>query len=136
MSQLELIPYDIVPIVNYAWQGSFDNIQNNKKAILNRGWWPLIRMLLLHSDLRKSMTIHDLKQEGEEGLFPSKRLGNRDIYQGGLQEASPITSSEHIDDINSNLKKPTKKHPIAENSNITLYANKKVAQQASAYIDW
>jgi hypothetical protein len=77
MSRLELIPYDIVPIVNYAWQGSFDNIQNNKKAILNRGWWPLNRILLLHSDLHKSMTVQDLEQEGKEGLFPSKRHSDK-----------------------------------------------------------
>jgi hypothetical protein len=69
MSNLELIPYDIIPIVNFAWRGSFDNIENNKKAILNRGWWPLNRMLLLHSDLHKPMTANDMKQEGEDDLF-------------------------------------------------------------------
>jgi hypothetical protein len=76
MSQLELIPYDIIPIVNYAWQGSFDNLENNRKAILDRGWWPLNRMLLLHPDLHNSMTTNDYKEEREQGLFPNKRLGD------------------------------------------------------------
>jgi hypothetical protein len=76
MSQLELIPYDIIPIVNYAWHGSFDNIENNRKAILDRGWWPLNRMLLLHPDLHNSMTTNDYKEEREQGLFPNKRLGD------------------------------------------------------------
>jgi hypothetical protein len=49
--ELEILPTDIIPIVNYAWNGSFDNVETNKKAILERGWFPLNRMLLLHSDI-------------------------------------------------------------------------------------
>jgi hypothetical protein len=32
---------------------------NNIKAILERGWNPLNRMLLLHPELRKTMTVKD-----------------------------------------------------------------------------
>jgi hypothetical protein len=53
---METKPTDIIPIVNYAWHGSFDNVVTNKKAILDRGWFPLNRMLLLHPDIRKTMT--------------------------------------------------------------------------------
>jgi hypothetical protein len=74
MMEIELIPYDIIPIVNYGWSGSFQNTSNNLKAILERGWNPLNQMLLLHPDLRKTMTDKDLKDELESNLFPVNRL--------------------------------------------------------------
>jgi hypothetical protein len=69
---MEITPTDIIPIVNYAWHGSFDNVVTNKKAILDRGWFPLNRMLLLHPDIRKTMTEQDKTQEQESGLCPKK----------------------------------------------------------------
>jgi hypothetical protein len=71
---LEILPTDIIPIVNYAWNGSFDNVETNKKAILERGWFPLNRMLLLHSEIRKTMTELDFKQEQEAGFCLKKTL--------------------------------------------------------------
>jgi hypothetical protein len=72
------------------------------------------------------MTANDMKQEGEDDLFPSKRLGNRESYQGGVREASAASSSEQdIDDINNNLMKPTKKYPLADHSKTKLYADEK-----------
>jgi hypothetical protein len=72
---LEIIPSDIIPIVNYAWSGSFDNVDTNIKVILERGWCPLNRMLLLHPEIRKTMTAKDIEEEEEEeesGLFSKK----------------------------------------------------------------
>jgi hypothetical protein len=37
---LALKPTNIVPIVNYAWERSFNRVDNNKRAILERGWYP------------------------------------------------------------------------------------------------
>jgi hypothetical protein len=74
MMGVELISYDIILIVNYGWSGSFANTTNNVKAILEQGWNPLNRMLLLHPDLRKTMTDRDLKEELESGLFPVNKL--------------------------------------------------------------
>jgi hypothetical protein len=34
---IEIITTDIIPIVNYAWNGSFDNVETKKKDILERG---------------------------------------------------------------------------------------------------
>jgi hypothetical protein len=64
---LEIIPTDIIPIVNFAWSGSFDNTVTNIKAILERGWFPLNRMLLLHLEIRKTTTGKDYKHELESG---------------------------------------------------------------------
>ena len=33
-------PYEIVLIVNYAWERSFSRVATNKKAIAKRGWHP------------------------------------------------------------------------------------------------
>jgi hypothetical protein len=51
---LEILPTDIIPMVNYAWAGRFDNTMINIKAILEGGWHPLNRMLLLHPKVRKN----------------------------------------------------------------------------------
>jgi hypothetical protein len=69
MMGIELIPSDIIPIVNYAWMGSFENQKNNKKAIFERRWNPLNRMLLLHPKLRSDMTEKDVEWEIGCGLF-------------------------------------------------------------------
>ena len=50
---------DIVPIVNYAWKQSFAKVESNKKAIRERGWKPLNRMLLVHDEVVKSEQKHD-----------------------------------------------------------------------------
>jgi hypothetical protein len=71
---IELIPTDIIPIVNYAWSGSFDNVETNIKAILERGWFPLNRVLLLHPDIRKTNKI----------LNKSKKLGS--VLKGLIQQ--------------------------------------------------
>jgi hypothetical protein len=67
---LELVPTDIIPSVNYGWSGSFANVTNNIKAICEQGWSPLNKMLLLHPEIRKTMTDKDMNQEQEGGLCP------------------------------------------------------------------
>jgi hypothetical protein len=67
---LELMPTDIIPLVNYGWSGSFANVPNNIKAISERGWSPLNKILLLHPEIRKTMTEKDMNQEQEGGLCP------------------------------------------------------------------
>jgi hypothetical protein len=48
MANVDLVPTDIIPLINYAWEHSlFIRIQSNKRAICNHGWYPLNRNLLL-----------------------------------------------------------------------------------------
>jgi hypothetical protein len=75
----EIIPSDIIPIVNYAWSGSFDNVETNIKAILERGWFPLNRMSLLHPEIRKTMTEKDIEEEEESGLFSKKTASSSSL---------------------------------------------------------
>ena len=40
--------YNLIPLINFAWQQSFAKVNNNKQAIVQRGWNPLNRALLAH----------------------------------------------------------------------------------------
>jgi hypothetical protein len=73
ISEVEILPSDIIPIVNYAWNYSFADIKGNQKAIVQRGWCPLNRNLLLLDELRKTMTEEDYDWEEKCEIFPHKR---------------------------------------------------------------
>jgi hypothetical protein len=73
---LQLLKTDIIPLVNRAWPGSFGNIEGNKKALAERGWYPYNRNLLLNSRIRATMTQQQLNDEKELGLIPTERQSN------------------------------------------------------------
>ena len=59
----QLQTYDIIPLVNAAWKQSFARIEKNKNACADRGWNPLNRCLLLHSEIRATMTDEEQDME-------------------------------------------------------------------------
>ena len=46
-----------MPLINFAWSRSFARLQQNKKAIVDRGWNPLNYNLLTNPELRATMTV-------------------------------------------------------------------------------
>ena len=82
---------DLMPIINLAWEKSFARVEKNKQAIVDRGWNPLNRALLLDDELRSTMTK---KQQSMEFLsdnniiFPSNNTGTTS------QTAAPLTSND------------------------------------------
>ena len=62
--KLTIEPYEIVVLVNMAWQQSFARSISNKKAIEMHGWNPLNRNLLLNETLRSTMTEEERVGEG------------------------------------------------------------------------
>jgi hypothetical protein len=50
--ELTINKVDIVGLVNTAWDNSFANIATNKKAIYERGWYPLNYNVLLHPEIQ------------------------------------------------------------------------------------
>ena len=62
---MELVPTDIIPMVNKAWDVSFGCEIANKKAVCDRGWFPYNRNLLNNEDLRMKMTKEDKKAKME-----------------------------------------------------------------------
>ena len=64
--KMNLVRTDIIPIVNYAWEKSFNNVTNNLKAIADRGWGPLNRVLLSHPEIVSS------KPDSIDTMVPSQ----------------------------------------------------------------
>ena len=54
ISKLNLVCTDIIPIVNAAWKKSFAKTKSNLKAIRDRGWGPLNKVLLHHPEILSS----------------------------------------------------------------------------------
>ena len=73
-SDLSLMRTDIIPIVNWCWPCAFADVQNNIKAICERGWNPLSRALLFDNTIRAIITQEMLKWETEYGPFSESQL--------------------------------------------------------------
>jgi hypothetical protein len=86
----DLVPTDIIPLVVYSWKRSFAGVDTNKKAIYERGWYPLNRMLLLDPVLRETMTERDVQKEKEEGLNP---MHDRELQQEFSDEQQATATS-------------------------------------------
>ena len=56
MDKPELLPTNIVPMVNYAWDWSFVRVEKNLKAIRDCGWGPLNYALLNEDQIQATMT--------------------------------------------------------------------------------
>ena len=73
-SELELQPTDIMPMINYGWKNSFGDVDGNCVAIAATGWNPLTKILLLHPDLRRTMSDYDRQQELHLDLVNERKL--------------------------------------------------------------
>ena len=65
----KLQPADAMILINEAWSTSFANINANKRAICDRGWFPLNRILLHHPNIRTTMTDEEKKLEKKQLWF-------------------------------------------------------------------
>jgi hypothetical protein len=96
MTDVDLVPTDIIPLVNYALERSFCKIQSNKRAICDRGWYPLNRCLLLEPILRETMTQKDIEDEKSEGLHPKHNIELQQDTIGENEEGQNTTQSSTI----------------------------------------
>lgn len=71
-SELELIPTDIMPMINAAWDISFADFDKNEKAIAATRWNPLTKCLILYPVLQRSMYDCNYGQELDIGLVTKK----------------------------------------------------------------
>ena len=39
IGDMELIPTDIIPLINKAWLNSFSDVESNRKSIVERVWF-------------------------------------------------------------------------------------------------
>jgi hypothetical protein len=85
---------DITYIVRQAWASSFARIDNNKKAIAERGWGPMNFNCLLHPEIEAT------RHQGELGSGNSnRRIGHQD----SRGEAIPSEPSQHVPAAELNL---------------------------------
>jgi len=61
---------DLMPLINFVWANSFARVEQNKKAIVDRGWNPLNYNLLTNSELRATMTIAEKLTESTKACLP------------------------------------------------------------------
>jgi hypothetical protein len=54
---LAIKPTAIVPTINFAWKRSFAKVENNKKAILERGWYPANKNLLTRAEVLRTKKV-------------------------------------------------------------------------------
>ena len=59
----ELQTYDIILLVNKAWDKSFARTMKNKLAISDRGWKPLNRNIFSFSEISATMTTQEIEVE-------------------------------------------------------------------------
>ena len=57
---------DVMPLFTPAWKSSFGDVEMNLKAMAVRGWSVLNYALLDHPEIRKEMTLSDIKSEYSE----------------------------------------------------------------------
>ena len=78
MKNPSLVPTDIIPLVNIAWDLSFQRVPQNRKAIAERGWGPLNRNLLLYKEIQDTMTKSE-RETFAEHIITSPPMNSVDI---------------------------------------------------------
>ena len=62
--------YEIIGIINAAWERSFARVGSNKVAITKRGWFPYNRQIMTLPQIRSSIT----KEEEDLELLPTSSI--------------------------------------------------------------
>ena len=122
IQDMQIAPTDIIPLVNNAWDVSFARMEKNKKAIYERGWFPFNRNLLLHPDIRASMTEEDIKEE--------KRWLDADDDDEDEEQSSGETSI--ATEQQQQLQSPHHSPP-STNTNFTTNTNQPVFAEANLH---
>ena len=90
-------PYEIIILINYAWAHSFARPLSNKKAIADRGWFPLNRALLLNKTLRTTMTDEQRAEESESSIVCVPPSTNDPITPAKIPaSASPLINHQYL----------------------------------------
>ena len=68
IGDMELLPTDIIILINKAWVNSLSEVEPKKKAIVERGWFPYNRNLPMHKQIFDTMTMKDIETEKKNGI--------------------------------------------------------------------
>ena len=78
---MHLICSVIMSLVSKTWPKAFANVENNLKAISERGYHPFTLALLLDPILRATMTQEMIEWERDSGLFPLWAIEEKSVVQ-------------------------------------------------------
>ena len=99
---------DRIPLINKAWKGSFARKAKKQQVIADRGWCPLNYNLLLHPDIRATMTRVAKESEvlSDKDIFlPEYQLNpKQQSSDSTLNDA--ITTTTTVTDMSSMLSLP------------------------------
>ena len=85
--------YKIIILINYAWDHSFARPLSNKKAIADRGWFPLNRALLTNKTLRTTMTDEQHAEEFASSIICVPPSTNNALPNSTSTAIVPITTA-------------------------------------------
>jgi len=93
-----LVDTDLMPLINIAWKQSFSRIDKNKNALSDRGWNPLNKNLLLHEDLRATMTETEKSNQyhlSHQIIIPQQNIAHAStISTSGCTSTGSATRSD------------------------------------------
>ena len=58
----------MIPIINYAWERSFAKTHTHFRAIHERGWGPLNKILLQHPEISSTNSVNCLSPEESNSI--------------------------------------------------------------------
>ena len=103
-----MLDTDLMPLVNKAWDKSFARVHKNRNAIVDRGWNPLNKALLLDPTLRSTMTSKEKSDEYNKQnkiILPNKKASSHheEMRTDSITttQTDPSTESE-ISSLNNN----------------------------------
>ena len=72
---------DIISLINKSWKTSFLRVDNNRKVIAERGWFPLNWNLLTIPEIRATMTANErqIEMDSFSVILPDKKLPPTEI---------------------------------------------------------
>ena len=91
-------------LINYAWEKSFAQVETNKVAIAERGWFPLNHKPLINTKLRSTMTDNEQRDETGNGVItpyhePLTLLKLLTMNQPSTSNISPLLPNLLLDRI-------------------------------------
>jgi len=98
-----LVDTDLMPLINKSWSQSFARVNKNRNALADRGWNPLNQALLLHDDLRATMTRKEKSTEynlSNNIIIPKQKQSNSTLpsndSHSSMTSMTGTTSSSSI----------------------------------------
>ena len=121
---------DIIPIINFAWSKSFANVENNVKAIRDRGWVPLTSTILQYPEIFAS------KRESEEqvaiGIVSTLSVPSFDYVTNDVDNTSNNVTSNEIVILANDKKNSNTEDGVNNNSSVNYTSITVVDEDNSA----